>query len=456
MPYSFHDATKFQRWLIVAFCCAGLHSQTQAMDLVQAWTQARQQDSTYKATMHGVAATREALPQAIAQLLPNLSASGASNRVDLNKTESGVTQAPFAYNSSNSTLTLRQTLFRKNQFAQYEQAQAQWLGSVSEESRAEIELLSRITGFYFEILFSEDVVAYTHKLLDATQGQMKAAQRFYDKGQGTRTDIDEVQARLDQVIAQSLQAKQQLLYNKHQLETALNTDVTDLMRLDASQFKAHAPSADLAHWMNLAENENPDLALARAKVEIARLEVVKAEAGHFPTVDWVTQRSRSKSENLINPLATYVTYQSGIQVSMPLFSGGYTQSTVRQTQAYLDRERENLEQARRTLGLQIRKEYQNITEGLLKVTALEQALRSAQQMVVSSQKSIQAGVRTQTDLLNALQREAEAKRDLAQARYQFLLAQQKLAVLTGVPPLEAIENINRLLLANEGTVKQMD
>ena len=79
---------------------------------------------------------------------------------------------------------------------------------------------------------------------------------------------------------------------------------------------------------------------------------------------------------------------------------------------------------------------------------MEQGLRSAQQLVVSSQKSIQAGVRTQTDLLNALQREAEAKRDLAQARYQFLLAQQKLAILTGTPPLQAIESINRLLFAN--------
>lgn len=449
MPQSRFDWSGLQRAWVVTLLCVGLNTPVSALDLTQAWTQARQQDTTYKAAMFGVVATREALPQAIAQLLPNVSASGASNQVDLNKTENGVTQAPFAYNSSNSTLTLRQTLFRKSQFAQYEQAQIQWVGSVAEESRAEIELLSRITGFYFELLFAEDVIAYTQKLMDATQGQMKAAQRFYDKGQGTRTDVDEVQARLDQVLAQSLQAKQQWLYNKHQLETALNTTVDGLERLDASRFKPNAPSGELSDWIHLAETENPDLALARAKVEVARLEVVKAEAGHYPTVDWVTQKSRSKSENLINPLATYITSQSGIQVSMPLFSGGYTQSTVRQAQAYLDRERENLEQTRRTLGLQIRKEYQNITEGLLKVAALEQGLRSAQQLVVSSQKSIHAGVRTQTDLLNALQREAEAKRDLAQARYQFLLAQQKLTTLTGGPPVQAVENINSLLLASE-------
>ena len=448
MAHRVRCASQIIRCTALALCGMGLPWQSSAMDLTQTWTQARQQDATYRAAMYGVQATREAMPQAVSQLLPNMSFSGSNNKINLNKTENGVTQAPFGYNSANSTLTIRQTLFRKNQFAQFEQAQAQWVGSVADESRAEIELLTRITGFYFETLYSEDVVAATQKLLEATQGQLKAAQRFFDKGQGTRTDVDEVQARLDQVIAQSLQVKQQLLYNKHQLESALNTPVDHLARLDAAQFTVQAPAFDLQHFMDLADVENPDLALAKAKVEVARLEVVKAESGHLPTVDWVAQKSLSKSENLINPLATYLTYQTGIQVNVPLFSGGYTQSTVRQSQAYLDRERENLEQARRTLALQVRKEYQNITEGLLKVRALEQALRSAQQLVVSSQKSIQAGVRTQTDLLNALQREAEAKRDLWQARYQFLMAQQKLAVLTGATPLSATEDINRLLLSD--------
>jgi len=454
MPYRVRSAFSRHRWMAWAIGCAVMHWPAHALDLTQAWTLARQHDATYKAAMYGVQATREAMPQALAQLLPSMAFSGSSNQVNLNKTENGVTQAPFAYNSANSTLTLRQTLFRKNQFAQYEQAQAQWVGSVADESRAEIELLSRITGFYFEALFSEDVVAYTDKLMQATQGQLKAAQRFYDKGQGTRTDVDEVQARLDQVLAQSLQAKQQLLYNKHQLETALSTPLESLAGLDAAQLKAQEPKHGLTHFMDLAESENPDLALAKAKVDIARLEVVKAQSGHYPTVDWVAQKSRSKSENQINPLATYLTYQTGIQVNVPLFSGGYTESSVRQAQALLDRERENLEQARRTLGLQVRKEYQNITEGLLKINALEQALRSAQQLVVSSEKSIQAGVRTQTDLLNALQREAEAKRDLAQARYQFLMAQQKLAVLTGTPPITATEEINRLLMRQPNAVAQ--
>ena len=89
MPQPIHCSIQLQRWLTFAFVCMGMHSQTRAMDLAQVWTQARQQDSTYKATMYGIAATREVLPQAIAQLLPNLSATGASNQVDLKKTENG-------------------------------------------------------------------------------------------------------------------------------------------------------------------------------------------------------------------------------------------------------------------------------------------------------------------------------------------------------------------------------
>jgi len=433
-------------WASIALLYGLVHQPANAIDLMQAWTQARQEDATYKSAMFSILGAREALPQAQAQLLPNLSISGSNNQVTLNKTENGVNQAPFSYNSANITLSLRQTLFRKNQFAQLEQARAQWIGTEADESRAEIELLTRITGIYFETLFSEDVLVATQKLLEATTGQLKATQRFFDKGQGTRTDVDEVQARLDQVIAQHLQVKQQLSYNKHQLEAALNAPVKALAALDSDQLQVLAPEFELPYFIDLAEKGNADMALAKAKVEVARLEVVKAQAAHLPTVDWVVQKSLSKSENLINPLASYLSFQSGIQVNLPLFSGGYTESSIRQAQAYFDRERENLEQTRRSLALQIRKEYQNMTEGLLKFKALEQALVSAKQLVVSSRKSIQAGVRTQTDLLNALQREAEAQRDLAQIRYQYLIAQQKLTLMTGGTALSASQGINRVLV----------
>jgi outer membrane protein/protease secretion system outer membrane protein len=221
-----------------------------------------------------------------------------------------------------------------------------------------------------------------------------------------------------------------------------------LAALDSDQLQLLAPEFELPYFIDLAEKCNADMALAKAKVEVARLEVVKAQAAHLPTVDWVVQKSLSKSENLINPLASYLSFQSGIQVNLPLFSGGYTESSIRQAQAYFDRERENLEQTRRTLALQIRKEYQNMTEGLLKFKALEQALVSAKQLVVSSRKSIQAGVRTQTDLLNALQREAEAQRDLAQIRYQYLIAQQKLTLITGGTALSASQSINKILVTD--------
>ena len=106
-----------------------------------------------------------------------------------------------------------------------------------------------------------------------------------------------------------------------------------------------------------------------------------------------------------------------------------------------------LEQTRRSLSLQVRKEYQNLTEGLMRMKALEQAVRSAEQLVLSSQKGVQAGTRTQTDVLNAIQRRAESLRDLAQARYQYLIAELRLRSLTGDVPEEIAQGTNQVLRA---------
>lgn len=416
-----------------------------SMDLLQVWVRAKESDATYKGSLLGSEASKEALPQARAQLLPNLSFSGTLNQVNLEKSERGVSSSPMDYQSTNSTLTLRQTLYRKSQFAQYFQSKEQIKASEAEEKRAELELLSRSTGIYFEVLFSFDVLNYIEKLYEATAGQWRAAQLLYTNGQGTRTDVDEAKARLDQVSAQQLQAKQQLNYNLYQLETVLSAPVDFLAALDMKRAVFKAPDKEYQHYHDLALQLHPDLLLAQAKVEIAKLEVDKAKAGHYPTLDWVAQRSKSKSENVLTPLATYLTTQTGVQLSVPIFSGGYTDSAVNQTQILLTREQENFEQTKRNVSLMVRKEFQNLNEGVLKIIAYENALASAQQMVTSTRKSIIAGVRTQTELLNALQREAETQRDLAQARYQFLISLIKLLTMSGTPAQDAVARVNQFL-----------
>jgi len=131
----------------------------------------------------------------------------------------------------------------------------------------------------------------------------------------------------------------------------------------------------------------------------------------------------------------------GIQLVVPIYQGGYVSSQVRQAVAERTRTEEALEATRRDVNLRIHKEYRGVTEGVLKVRALEQALRSAEQLRQSTIKSKQAGFRTTLDILNVEQQLAQVSRDLVQARYLYLMSRLRLSALVGKAPLDALTEV---------------
>lgn len=198
--------------------------------------------------------------------------------------------------------------------------------------------------------------------------------------------------------------------------------------------------------MERAMDANPQLRQLNAMLDAARQEVDKARGGHWPTVDVFMQyrKSDSDSETTINQRND--TTQLGLQVAIPLYAGGHTQSTVRQALASVERLQEQTEAARRALQLQVRKEYQSIVEGQENIRANEIAVHSADQAILSTRKGVEAGTRTPLDVLNALQQKATAARDLASARYQYAMARIRLMSLTGSLDVESIGAVNRWLV----------
>ena len=426
--------------------CMPLQAQPAAvLDLQSAWMAARTQDPAYQAALAARRAGVEPEAQAFAAMLPNVSFTSSYNQVDLQQKSGGVT-TPYSYATNNNAVVARQPLWRKSQSVQYAQSRFQSQAADVQSVLAEVDLAQRLGAAYFDLLFSLDVIRFTDSLLTASQGQLQAARRGFEAGQGTRTDIDEAQARLDMANAQMLQARQQSTYARQQLEAMVGRAVQDLAPLALEALQAQPLEVNVEGWIALAIEHSPELRLAQLRLSVAEQEVAKAQAGHLPTVDAVAQYTLSNGENMYSPSAGYQSSQIGLQLSLPIYAGGAVSSAARQALALLEREQQLQLQTRAALELQVRREYYNSTEGVLRVQALERALQSAQQLLASSRKGVQAGSRTQTDVLNALQREAEAQRDLAQARYQLLIARQKLRTLCGVAPEQAIATTQSQLL----------
>ena len=425
-----------------------LSSSTWALNLSQAYEAALAQDSLLKAAQATNQARQERLPQARAQLLPNLSLSASRNRNELETTQANILGQPVTtlsnYNSANTTLTLRQPLYRKYQFADYAQAQFQVDDANAVLDRETQNLAVRVSGAYCEVLQAKEALNLILAQRTSTTAQLDAAKKRFTAGSGTRTDVDEAQAALDLNKAQELEARQNIAFTQRQLQVMLgNVVVDELQGLDPAKLPLEYPSPNnLDAWIERALESSPEVRSQKAQLEAARLDVEKASAGHYPTLDAIAQWSRSESENVTNVNSSYTNRSVGVQLTLPIYAGGQVNSQVRQALSEQERATQALEALRQDISVRVHREFRGVTEGILKVRALEQAVRSTEQVAMSTRRSYEAGVRTLNDTLNAEQQNAAARRDLSQARLMYLLSHIRLLALVGAANAEAIQGFN--------------
>lgn len=433
--------------LIAALACAPLCTPAWSLDLTQAYQAAMEQDATLRATQAATEAKLERLPQARSQLLPSFSASASRNRNALESTTPNFQGTPVTtnsnYTSSSAALTLKQPLFRKALMADYRQAQAQVDDANAILDRELQNLAVRVSTAYFEALLTAEQLALVLSQKTAYTSQFDAAKKRLAAGSGTRTDIDEAQAALDLNVAQELEARQNVDFTRRKLQTLVNQPIDHLATLDPDKLVLVQPVPNrIEDWTERAEASSPEIRSLKAQVEAARYQVEKAEAGHYPTLDAVAQLSRNESDTVTSVNNRYTNKSIGLQLNVPLYSGGYVNSTVRQALAEKERAEQALEALRRDLSVRVHQEFRGVTEGVLKVKALEQAVRSTEQVARSNRRSFEAGSRTLIDTLNAEQQKVSAQRDLAQARYIYLISRVRLQALAGGPKTEVIDEVN--------------
>ena len=424
-----------------------------ALDFKTAYEAALQHDATILAERAAAQAAQERLPQALSQRRPSLSLSAGQNRNHLESQTANIlgqrSVSERYYDSNNAALQLRQPLYRPAILAQIKQARAQVQDADAVLDVNENDLLERVAQAYFDALLGQVQLDLASAQKTAFAAQLQSAQKGFAAGVGMRTDVDEAQARMDLAHAQVLQAQQALDLARRRLALLLGVPVAQLVQLADLDTQRFAPSAPVPtsaeQWIALAEESSPQLQALRARLRAAQAEVDKAQAGHKPTLDVVATVSRSDSDSVTSINTVYKQKYVGVQLNVPLYSGGYVNSTVRQALAEVQRMQQTLEAAQRDLSNQVYEQFSAMTEGVLRIAALEQAVRSAQQALLSSQKSLQAGARTTVDVLNAEQQLTVAQRDLAQARYGYVLAHLKLQMLAGQERMANVDAVNRWL-----------
>lgn len=426
----------------------------QAADLLETFRAAQANDPVFAAARAALQAGQERLPQGRSQLLPSVSVSANSTFNDQTIQYAG--GSPFGgpnpalqrYNSYGYSVNLTQPLFRMQNWTAYTEAELQVAQAEAQFKLAEQDLILRVAQAYFDVLIAQDSVELAGAQKIAITEQLEQAKRNFEVGSATITDTHEAQARYDLTVAQEIAAQNDLEIRRRALQQLINEMPKDIRHL-GKEFSLESPQpADMEQWVNDAQLNNPQLAVAKAAAEIAEKEVTRNRGGHLPTIDLVASYSKNNANgsSLGFGGGSEVTGKSvGVQLNMPLYQGGATSSRTREAEANRERAKEELENARRSVATQTRQAYLGVVSGIARVKALQQALTSSESVLEASKLGQEVGVRTNLDVLNAQQQVYATRRDLYQAEYNYLVSQLRLKAASGSLGEEDVARVNRAL-----------
>lgn len=441
--------------LAAALVSALLAPAAQAVDLLQSYSAALNGNAQYLGALAAGRAGRESVAIAQAQLLPNITVNYNHFANSVTKKLQGMSSysEPERYGSNSGALTLRQPLYRPAAWASYQRSLAMVAGADATQNAALQQLGVDVAQSYFDVLLAWETQQQLLSDRQAISAQLAAARKALSAGQGMRTDVDEAQARLDLVEARLLSARDAISQARRTLESQTNMPVDRVRALNTSRLVLTAPEpADPQSWLDMLEARNPVLASLRADVQSTRMDLNQAQAAHMPTIDAVLQRTLTDRDNIFSNAYTYYNTQAGVVLNVPLYAGGGLSARSRQAQANLEESEQKLENERRQLRNDVSKTFEAVQQGVNKVRALEQAEKSAQQMILSSERGFVAGTRTRLDILNARQQLSQVALELARERINYLQAQLRLHAYVGQLDEIRFTQMNQTLSAGSDIV----
>lgn len=427
---------------------AALALPLQAQSLVDLYASARGFDATYQSAKSQYDATLAKAAQARSLILPvaNL-ALAASRSIQGYTPENGPTR-DANFGTESATVSASQPLYRPANWASYRQGLKQVDLAQAQLASADQDLIVRVSQSYFDVLASQDSLTFVKAQKAAVAEQLASAKRNFEVGTSTITDTREAQARFDLVIAQEIAAENDLRVRKIALDQLVGqSDAQPQALAQPLALPALLPN-DVNVWVQQSEAQHPGIKQSQIGLEVAQLEIKKAQAGHKPTLDL------SASYSVINNVDGSSSAVGGSRVNggaiglsfnLPLFAGFSTQNRIRETLALEEKARNDLEGAKRSVAQGTRTAFFGVLSGQGQVKALEAAEASSQSALDANKLGYQVGVRINIDVLNAQSQLFDTKAKLAKARYDVLLGGLKLRQANGTLKADDLESVNALL-----------
>ncbi|GMR16268.1 MAG: outer membrane channel protein TolC [Gammaproteobacteria bacterium] len=429
--------------LTAIFFLFSISASSFADDLISVYQAAIQNDPQFRGAQAEYRAQLESKTQSIAAFLPtiSLSANYTENKEELT---GGAFLIPGTYNSTDKgyNLNLTQPLYRHENYIGLHQADAQVAQAKAIFKDASQNLILRIATQYFAILAAEDDLVFAIAERKAIKQQLVQTQQRFNVGLIAITDVHEAQARYDQSVARAIVAENTLLISRENLREITAKEHSELASLTTIHPLVKPVPADIKQWLKTAATENALLIASQKAMDIAREEVSRQRAGHYPTLDLIANRSYNDFSGGSFGQRQRDNTSVSLQLTIPFYQGGLINSRTRAAAFRLEQAREKLEQQRRATERQTRSAYLNVIANISQVKALKQALASSSIALEATQAGFEVGTRTAVDVLNSQRELYRARRDYAQARYNYVLETLSLKLAAGTLSVVDLEKLN--------------
>ena len=385
-------------------------TQAVAENLLEVFESALESDPEFLAAGADNRAAQEIRPQARAGLLPGASLSFTTQWNDRQRLPDT--------RSDNLTLNVEQPIWRRDRRIAVDQADSRIARADALYAAARQDLMVRVAERYFGVLEAEDELGFARATLEAFEQQLAQSRQRFEVGLIPITDVEEAKAGFDLSRAQLIAAENALDIAREALRETTGEYREKLAPLTEMPLVTPKPE-DIDEWTGIALDRNPRLLAARHDTETARREIQRIQAGHSPTLDAVGSIGLNDSGS--SPAGETRRANVGLRLSLPLYSGGSILSRTRESRHRYQRTLDVLERERRRAQRETRDAYLGVESGISRVRALEQAVRSNRAAAEAVEAGFQVGTRTSVDVLDAQRELFRALRDLAEARYGYVL-----------------------------------
>ncbi|WP_373949748.1 outer membrane channel protein TolC [Vibrio pomeroyi] len=428
--------------LFISAAIGSLSSSAFADTLAEVYDQAKQNDPQLLRSAAQRDAAFEAVTSSRSSLLPQINLTAGYN---LTRGETELDAGSTNDNDRNALtagISFSQELYQRSSWITLDTAEKTARQSDSAYAAEQQALILRVATAYFEVLRAQDNLEFVRAEKAAVARQLEQTKQRFEVGLSAITDVHDAQAQYDGVLADEVLAENDLTNSYEGLREITGQEHSNLSILDTDRFSASKSSESAVALVEQAEEKNLSLLAARISQDIAKDNISLQSSGHLPSLtldggyDYTDIGSSATSDGTTND------FNVGINLNVPLYTGGSTTSLTKQAEYNYVAASEDLEATYRSVVKDVRAFNNNISASIGALRAYEQSVVSAQSALEATEAGFDVGTRTIVDVLDSTRRLYDANKNLSDARYNYILSVLQLRQAVGTLSEQDIVDVN--------------